>query len=97
MKLLTWHLDAATFPADRVEALRALGLYAALILFISCKSTAPTFSGSIVSPDGKPIALINGTYNPGKSWAERNLGPLGAILGAGATLLQAMIPAAVIP
>lgn len=57
-------------------------------LLVCCAATKPSFKGTITAPDGK-VSTIAGTYDPGKSWAERNLGPFGALISALAAVVQA--------
>lgn len=80
--------------------------FAALLLCcfasFACKSTPPTFNADIRSAEtGKVIAHITATYDPGLSWMQANLGPVGAVLSSLLPVIQALLPAtaaaAVIP
>jgi len=61
----------------------------------ACSSSPPKYHATVVRPsDGKTVLVIAGTYDPGQSWAQRNLGPIGGILSGLGMVLQSLLPAA---
>lgn len=58
-----------------------LGVVLLLLCCASCASRPATFDAKITRPDGKVVYDVHGTMNDNRSWAEKNLGPIGGLLG----------------
>ena len=63
-------------------------------LLIGCSSSPAVFRANIKDNEGKVVYYVEGIHDPGRSWVEQNLGPVGQVLEAFVEFLKWAAPTA---